>query len=200
MVQDKLKGSETVKKKQNAREKRAEMRPNWKPEKKQAVRTKPPAPQLTPEEQERIEAEETKLFLDHIEKYSGFKDEEVVSVRKKSMSATIREINLEDGMPVVDEAIHRMSIGIQEMRISGIKIVKLIHGYGSTGKGGRIRIGVQTELETMKKRRLIRDYIPGERFGPFDESSRRMAERDRSITKDPDYGRDNHGVTIVVIT
>ena len=102
-------------------------------------------------------------------------------------------------MPLVEEAISRMNLGLQEMRVSGMRTVKLIHGYGSTGRGGRIRVGVRGELSAMKKRKLIHDFIPGENFGPFDERSRKMAEKDRTVTKDPDYGRENHGVTIVVI-
>ena len=102
-------------------------------------------------------------------------------------------------MPIVEEAIRRMSMGIQEMRVSGIRAVKLIHGYGSTGTGGKIRIGIRQELSTMKKRKLIRDFIPGENFGPFDETSRKMTERNRAIARDPDYGRSNHGITIVMI-
>lgn len=39
-------------------------------------------------------------------------------------------------MPLVDEAVRRMHMGIQEMKVSRVKVVKLIHGYGSTGRGG----------------------------------------------------------------
>ena len=40
------------------------------------------------------------------------------------------------GMPLVDEAVRRMHMGIEEMKVSRVKVVKLIHGYGSTGRGG----------------------------------------------------------------
>ena len=172
-----------MKKKMNAREKREEMR----------------APRMTPEEQAKNEAEETRLFLEYIEKYQTVKEEEDTPVRRQAASSALPILNLEDGMPIVEEAIRRMSMGIQEMRVSGIRAVKLIHGYGSTGTGGKIRIGIRRELSTMKKRKLIRDFIPGENFGPFDETSRKMTERNRAIARDPDYGRSNHGITIVMI-
>jgi hypothetical protein len=92
-----------------------------------------------------------------------------------------------------------MNMGIQEMRVSRAKAVKLIHGYGSSGRGGKIRIGVRDKLAAMKRKRLIKDYIPGEDFGPTDAASRKLAEQDKTVTRDPDYGRMNHGITIVVL-
>ena len=102
-------------------------------------------------------------------------------------------------MPLVEETVSRMKMGIQEMRVSRVKIVKLIHGYGSTGLGGKIRIGVRNELADMKRRKLIKDYIPGEDFGPVDVASRNLVEQDRNVPRDSDWGRMNHGITIVVL-
>ena len=102
-------------------------------------------------------------------------------------------------MPLVEEALSRMNMGIQEMRVSRMKAVKLIHGYGSTGRGGKIRVGVRDELADMKRKRLIKDFIPGEDFGPMNAASRKLAEQDKSVTRDPDYGRMNHGITVVIL-
>ena len=102
-------------------------------------------------------------------------------------------------MPLVEEAVRRMHMGIQEMRHIRAKAVKLIHGYGSTGRGGKICTGIRAELADMKRKKQIREYIPGEDFGPADAASRKLADRDPRITRDPDYGRMNHGITIVVL-
>ena len=115
------------------------------------------------------------------------------------MGKAIPRLNLEDGMPLVEEAISRMNMGIQEMRVSREKTVKLIHGYGSTGTGGKIRTGVRNELAGMKRRKLIRDFIPGEEFGPLDAASRKLAESSAAVTRDPDWGRMNPGITIVIL-
>ena len=126
-------------------------------------------------------------------------EEEEPVVRSKRSSSFIPAMNLESGMPVVDEAVSRMRLGIQQMRSSGIRVVKLIHGYGSTGTGGRIRVGVRSEMDGMKRKKMIRDYISGEHFGPFDESSRKLVELNKNVAADPDYGRGNQGITIVWI-
>jgi len=51
----------------------------------------------------------------------------------------------------------------------------------------------------MKRKKMIRDYISGEHFGPFDESSRKLVELNKNVAADPDYGRGNQGITIVWI-
>ena len=102
-------------------------------------------------------------------------------------------------MPPVEEALDRMNLGLQEMRVSRVRVVKLIHGYGSTGRGGKIRGGVRNELAAMKRKGYVREFIPGEHFGPLDAASRKLAEQEKGIVRDPDYGRMNHGITIVVL-
>ena len=161
---------------------------------KPAVKKPDPVPQKTPEE-------ETREFLEYLERYNGpvRKDDTQQSNPKKTGGPFIRMLNLEEGMPLVEEALDRLRMGLQEMRVSRVKAVKLIHGYGSTGRGGKICPAVRAELASMKRKRLIRDYIPGEDFGPVDAASRNLAERSREITRDPDYGRINHGITIVVL-
>ena len=119
--------------------------------------------------------------------------------KKAGNSENIQIINLKDGMPSVSEALDRMRMGLQKMSHSQLNTVKLIHGYGSTGRGGKIRISVRDELATMKQRKQIRNFILGEDFGPFDPASRELVEHDRSINRDPDYGRINHGITIVIL-
>ena len=161
----------------------------------QPVRKPEPASRQTPEE-------ETRLFLEYISRDHRpvQKDDPPRQAAGKQKAAfPIRPLNLEDGMPLVEEALDRMNMGLQEMRVSRVRAVKLIHGYGSTGRGGKIRTAVRQELSDLKRKRLIRDWIPGEDFGPADEASRKLADQDRSITRDPDFGRMNHGITIAVL-
>ena len=152
----------------------------------------PCVPDVSPEE-------ETRQFLEYLERFDGpvQKDEGLRASGKKGI--TFARLNLEEGMPLAEEALDRMNIGLQEMRVSGVRFVKLIHGYGSTGRGGKIRTAVLQELAAMKRKGYIRDYIPGEHFGPLDSVTRRMADQDKGITRDTDYGRMNHGITIVVL-
>ncbi len=51
----------------------------------------------------------------------------------------LREVNLEAGMPFVDQAIKRLTFELHQSRRQGFAAVKIIHGYGSSGVGGKIR-------------------------------------------------------------
>lgn len=46
----------------------------------------------------------------------------------------------------------------------------------------------------MQRRGLIKDYIPGEEFGPLDGVTRKLTDQDKSISRDADFGRMNHGM------
>jgi len=165
------------------------------PARKRIVHPAAEYPVKTPEE-------ETKEFLDYLEKedFRFLKEETAAPVGKhKVKKALVGVVNLEDGMPTVEEALADLRISLQSMRSGGFRIVKLIHGYGSTGRGGKICIGVRNELASMARKRLIRNYVTGEDFGPYSETSRRIADQYRDITRDPDYGKCNHGITIVVL-
>ena len=50
-----------------------------------------------------------------------------------------RELNLELGWPTVDQALRRLDAELEAARKMNTPLMKLIHGYGSSGKGGRIR-------------------------------------------------------------
>lgn len=202
-----------MKQKTNARQKREaeEFRkkqalklPNKLPEKEEPVTPEIPRPKPKPKIilPEKTPEEETREFLDYLAKETlpVFRDDPLPQKRKKPTAGkVIPRLDLEDGMPLVEEAISRMNMGLQELRVSQEKLVKLIHGYGSTGTGGKIRTGVRGELAAMKRKKLIRDFIPGEDFGPLDAASRKLAESSTTIPRDPDWGRMNPGITIVVL-
>ena len=63
--------------------------------------------------------------------------------------APIKIIDLEDGMPKVEEARLRMQRELLVARQQGYAAVKLIHGYGSSGVGGSLRIELQKELHRL---------------------------------------------------
>ena len=106
---------------------------------------------------------------------------------------------MEAGMPTVEQA--RIRLG-QELRIAkaqGETLLKIIHGYGSTGKGGAIKKDVQLQLGAKKRQGFIRDFVKGENFSPFDENSRKLTAAEPSLSKDKDYYNANEGITIVLI-
>ena len=76
--------------------------------------------------------------------------------------APIKIIDLEDGMPKVEEARLRMQRELQVARQQGYAAVKLIHGYGSSGAGGSLRIELQKELQRLSSAGVVKSFIAGE--------------------------------------
>ena len=110
-----------------------------------------------------------------------------------------RELNLELGWPTVDQALRRLDAELEAARQMNTPLMKLIHGYGSSGKGGRIRVEVRAYLQRQKSRGLIRDFIPGERFSIFDEATRQAFLRCDDLRRDSDLDGSNNGITIVLL-
>lgn len=113
------------------------------------------------------------------------------------MPATL--INIEHGRPKVDMAVMKLKLELSTLRRVGIRTVKVIHGYGSTGTGGAIRQAARQYLSDQQKAGLIKAYCAGENFGPFESSGRKMVELDTGLRQDPDWGRQNDGITIVLL-
>ncbi|MGE4353351.1 MAG: hypothetical protein AB7D36_04610 [Oscillospiraceae bacterium] len=112
---------------------------------------------------------------------------------------TLREVNIKFDMPTSSDAIKRVTYNIRNGAGWGCTAIKFIHGYGSSGKGGKIRTEVRRYLENEKRCGRIRDYIPGENFSIFDENTRRAFLLCDALRRDPDLERHNNGVTIVML-
>lgn len=78
----------------------------------------------------------------------------------------LREVNLEHGMPTVQTALSQLALELRRTRSMGCTGLKIIHGYGSSGKGGKIRVQARSRLARMKGAGEIRDYTR-ERSFPF---------------------------------
>ena len=50
--------------------------------------------------------------------------------------------NVEAGLPVFDEARRLVIEEIKKAKREGVKVLKVIYGYGSLGKGGTLCVGL----------------------------------------------------------
>lgn len=83
---------------------------------------------------------------------------------QKSINQEIEIINLEAGMPFVKEALERFDREFTSAQNRSIGLLKIIHGYGSSGKGGKIKIALHQKLKLMLSNQLIKSVIKGESF------------------------------------
>jgi hypothetical protein len=113
--------------------------------------------------------------------------------------ALIKIVNLEEGMPTVEQARLRMEHELHLARRSGFQAVKLIHGYGSSGVGGALRTELQKTLRRASRAGAIRTFIPGEDWRISDETTWELLKRFPEWKQDSDLGRNNLGISIVVL-
>ena len=113
------------------------------------------------------------------------------------MARPVEIVNLEHGFPTAEEARTRLATEIDVARKKGVGLLKLVHGYGSTGKGGTLRKALRTMLLRLQHEGKIGRVIFGENWDLFDEPSRNLMDRYPLIRGDRDIGRGNAGITIV---
>ena len=111
----------------------------------------------------------------------------------------MEEIHIEYGMPTVDVAMPLLTERLRSMKKSGVKAVKIIHGYGSTGKGGRLRKATLTLLDEAKTSGSIKDFIGGEQWSKFELRTLTLIDRLPQLYNDQDLERHNRGITIVFL-
>jgi len=95
--------------------------------------------------------------------------------------------------------LQRLDRAIEQARREKHSCLKIIHGYGSTGAGGDIRIAVQKRLHELAQDGEIRGCIFGENWSRTDETTWRVLQQHAELKDDRDLGRRNAGITIVLL-
>jgi hypothetical protein len=124
---------------------------------------------------------------------------DTISPTMSRKPALIKVVNLEEGMPKVEQARLRMEHELHAARAGGYKAVKLIHGYGSSGAGGVLRTELQKALRLAAHNRTIQAVIAGEDWGISNETTWELLKRFPEWKQDPDLGRNNPGISVVVL-
>lgn len=110
-----------------------------------------------------------------------------------------RVVNLERGLPVVAVALTRLGIAVAEARQERIQILTLIHGYGSSGKGGVIRDECRKMLDYMQSKGEVQSFICGEQFSSHRGLVRDVLRRFPELNSDRNLNKENKGITLVIL-
>jgi hypothetical protein len=113
------------------------------------------------------------------------------------MSA-VKTLNIEANMPTVEEARQTLLVEVKQAKQSGVKALKIIHGYGSSGKGGALRGALRSSLLRRKKEGLVTRVIFGEKWSVFEEDARYAIECCPELRGDRDLNRSNEGITLAI--
>ena len=88
------------------------------------------------------------------------------SIALPILSSDTIELNIKQDGPYVDEALERLTEYLRKSLEVGIKVIVLIHGYGSSGEGGRIKWAIHDALENNRYADRVEEYYFGEQV-PF---------------------------------
>jgi hypothetical protein len=111
----------------------------------------------------------------------------------------MKTVNLKSDMPQVHEALQRLDRELALARQGKARLLKLVHGYGSTGAGGDIRIAVQKRLLELSQNGQISGCIFGENWSKSDDAVWKLLQSQPELKSDSDLGRRNRGITIVLL-
>lgn len=109
----------------------------------------------------------------------------------------MKTLNLESEGYTVEHAIAMVEIEIDHSRKEGAVALKIVHGYGSHGRGGAILIALRKKLVSWKRSGFVKNYFYGDKWNLFDKDTRRILEKDKSIFGDEDFYTNNPGITII---
>ena len=112
---------------------------------------------------------------------------------------SVQFIDLKKENATVDYALALVEIAIEGGKLEGQTVIKVLHGYGSHGRGGVILIELRKQLERWKRSKFIKDYFGGDRWNIFDPLTMEILQKDKTIYGDEDMGRANPGITIIYI-
>jgi hypothetical protein len=118
---------------------------------------------------------------------------------RKRPERQIPTVNLESGMPLVHEALSLLDRELTAARRQRTPILKIIHGYGSTGVGGDLRINIQKRLRELQEDGIIHSFIFGEDWSTSDTRTWALLKRHPELKFDLDLGRANRGITVILL-
>ncbi len=113
--------------------------------------------------------------------------------------AGIFTFNLEVGLPSVDQARERLVEKLRQLEDTGVQFVKVIHGYGSGGRGGAIKNALIADLQagfykTVENYFRGDDLLPG--YSAYAQCIKLYPQLKTQLTKDI-YG--NPGITLLIL-
>lgn len=107
----------------------------------------------------------------------------------------LKEINLEDGKPTVADALNLLKMNVNNAKSGNVGCLYIIHGYGSSGKGGAIRDKTRQWLNAQARNGIVKCVINGEDFNIFNFKALELKNTYKELELLLKVC--NHGITIV---
>jgi hypothetical protein len=109
-------------------------------------------------------------------------------------------INLETGGPTAEEALERLTQYVRAASEAGIRALIVIHGYGSSGPGGKIKWVVRDALENNYFSDRVDEYYFGEDLAVASSAYHAVIKRRASLKQHlSQFKIGNAGMTVLLM-
>jgi len=116
------------------------------------------------------------------------------------LSSDAIEINIKQDGPYVEEALERLTDLLRKSIEVGIKAIVLIHGYGSSGEGGRIKWAIHDALENNRYSDRVDEYHFGENVAYGTQAYHALLKRRPSLKRYlKRFKEGNAGMTVLLL-
>ena len=115
------------------------------------------------------------------------------------MAKRVMHVDIKTAMPSVSVAKERLLTRIAEAQRSGTAILKIIHGYGSSGVGGKLRVALRKMLARLAAEGKVGRIAHGEQWNIFDPTTQGLLQYYEELSGDEDLGQYNVGITVVEV-
>lgn len=109
----------------------------------------------------------------------------------------IETINLEAGLPSVEEGLLRLERELAAARRMGVRLVRIIHGWGSSGKGGKLRAACRAFLQRELQAKHVKAVVHGEDYSCTTIAGRNLLSRFKQLNGSERSDSRNPGITFV---
>lgn len=129
--------------------------------------------------------------------YCDTPQEKSRALKEKKPVVRVQTVVLKDGNPTVQEALSRLDDELVSARRAKVRVVRLIHGYGSSGVGGAIRTAVLSRLKALKGQGIVKLYLTGEAHFEYGARQNPLLRKYPELQQDWIKDRGNRGITLV---
>ena len=105
----------------------------------------------------------------------------------------LREVNLESGLPTVEDAMRRFNSALDAAIRDRVKVLRVIHGKGTSTGSALIRDEIRRTLAYLQERGKVRGFVFGEDLRPTRQWRRQYPFLEPWERQD----RENAGITLV---
>lgn len=108
-------------------------------------------------------------------------------------------IDIKSEQQTVAQAIAEFLIEIDSCKVGGFKVMKVIHGYGSHGKGGTIKQELLKTCKNLKNKKIIEDFVCCDQWTDKSITRKIAINYCPDLIADQELNHLNPGCSIIII-